>query len=281
MVREILGYNPRRIKVFLNQYRLWLYVASSQGLLDFDRGTGKAEVTPEQLGKFLAVTVCYPDVLKASLGDETFFQEIEEYIGFGESSRKEYFDAWLSKPGLRNLLAPERVLTRDWVRTYSLREFPVKKFVRILPPVPAPSRKGAEMRGRTEPADSGFQRGIALLTDAFVLSQDDNFNWQGKAGDTVTVKVVSKDTTIPITLADVFYPKDTAVPFIGDTVKFKIVADPNDLSLSIKPRTVPPITWSAVEVGTDGTTQVLDTVNDGVTSQDPYSTSVTIIRRSS
>ena len=59
-VREILGHNPRRVKAFLNRFRLSIYIASSQGLLDKDPNTGKAEVTPETLGKFIALTSVYP-----------------------------------------------------------------------------------------------------------------------------------------------------------------------------------------------------------------------------
>jgi len=80
MVREILGHNPRRIKTFLNRFRLMLYIASSQGLLDKDLKTGIAEVTPEQLGKFIALVSAYPDMLAESVADPSFFQKLEFYL---------------------------------------------------------------------------------------------------------------------------------------------------------------------------------------------------------
>jgi hypothetical protein len=111
---------------------------------------------------------------------------------------------------------------------------------------------------------------------AFKLTQDQNFNWQGKVGDQVTIKVVPKGTTLTVTPADVFYPSDTSVPINADSAKFNLVAGPKDLSVTIKPKAVPPIIWSVVEVGTDGSQQALATVNDPVPQGDPYSTGVRI-----
>jgi hypothetical protein len=148
MVREILGHNPRRIKTFLNRFRLMLYIASSQGLLDKDLKTGIAEVTPEQLGKFIALVSAYPDMLAESVADPSFFQKLEFYLTWGKTGMqkniadadKNYVERWL-RPGVRALVTPPKTLTAAWANTYSLERFPVSKFVQILPPVPAPPKR--------------------------------------------------------------------------------------------------------------------------------------------
>jgi hypothetical protein len=139
-VSGILGHNPRRIKAFLNRFRLSLYIASSQGLLDKDPSTGKAEVTPETLGKFIALTSAYPDILAEFLASPSLFSLLEFYLTWDEAkeSEKAYIFSWLNKPGIRALVSPPKPLTVEWQKTYSLAEFPVSKFLRILPPIPAP-----------------------------------------------------------------------------------------------------------------------------------------------
>ena len=77
MVREVLEYSPRRIKTFLNAFRLALYIASAQGLLDVDSKTGEAEVTPERLGKFLVLTSRYPELRLILDRDPAFLENLE------------------------------------------------------------------------------------------------------------------------------------------------------------------------------------------------------------
>jgi hypothetical protein len=152
IVREILGHNPRRIKAFLNRYRLMLYIASSQGLLDKDLNTGIAEVTPEQLGKFIALVSAYPDMLAESLANASFFQRLEFYLTWESTTRaenlgyKDYVESWLRRPGVRGIVAPPKTLTVGWKNTYSLERFPVSKFVQILPPIPAPPKRLAKIK---------------------------------------------------------------------------------------------------------------------------------------
>jgi hypothetical protein len=152
-VSGILGHNPRRIKAFLNRFRLSLYIASSQGLLDKDPSTGKAEVTPETLGKFIALTSAYPDILAEFLASPSLFSLLEFYLTWDEAkeSEKAYIFSWLNKPGIRALVSPPKPLTVEWQKTYSLAEFPVSKFLRILPPIPAPPKRNVETQGQDAP----------------------------------------------------------------------------------------------------------------------------------
>ena len=146
MVREVLEYSPRRIKTFLNAFRLSLYIASAQGLLDIDEETGKSEVTPEKLGKFLALTSRYPDLREIVLQDLAFFGTLEDtlelrHMGKIEEAELEPRALWLKKPGVSDLLrhGQQEMSSFDWSNTYSLHLFPAEKFYSILPSIPPPN----------------------------------------------------------------------------------------------------------------------------------------------
>jgi hypothetical protein len=146
MVRETLEYSPRRIKTFLNAFRLALYIASAQGLLDIDSKTGKAEVTPEKLGKFLALTSRYPELLEIASRDTLFFGKLEIAIELRSQGRiaeayREADPKWLERPSVESLLwyRPANMDKPEWNRIYSLDEFPAAKFMTVLPSVPPPA----------------------------------------------------------------------------------------------------------------------------------------------
>jgi hypothetical protein len=181
-VREILGHNPRRIKAFLNRFRLSLYIASSQGLLDKDPNTGKAEVTPETLGKFIALTSTYPDILDEYLADDSFFQDLEFYLTWEKTRNvnqlaiKGHVEPWLRRPGVRALVSPPKTLTVEWDETYSLQNFPVSKFLRILPPIPAPPKRDAETQMQDAPSSQVLATGIEFSLNQPALFPSDLAN---------------------------------------------------------------------------------------------------------
>ncbi|MBW4630208.1 MAG: hypothetical protein KME49_33040 [Brasilonema octagenarum HA4186-MV1] len=67
MVASALDNNPRRLKQFLNLFRLKTYIASNTGLFDevVDKSQNKPNepLTLEQLGKFTAICVKWPQLL--------------------------------------------------------------------------------------------------------------------------------------------------------------------------------------------------------------------------
>jgi hypothetical protein len=141
MVREVLGYSPRRVKTFLNAFRLALYIASAQGLLDTDINTGEAEVTHERLGKFLALTSRYPELRGVLDREPNLFNNLEEIALAWRSGAGDLIDIWLEKPGVRKLMSygiVEKTETRAWSRQYSMKNFPAWKFDTVLPSIPPP-----------------------------------------------------------------------------------------------------------------------------------------------
>jgi hypothetical protein len=158
MVREILEYSPRRIKTFLNAFRLALYIASAQGLLDVDLNTGEAEVNPERLGKFLVLTSRYPELRSILVEDPTFLYKIEQLTLNGETQDSEQSQTWLQKPRIRELMSfgiSDKTLTRSWQRRFSMKNFPAWKFDAVLPSVPPPEEPKQTAASTPASAPSG------------------------------------------------------------------------------------------------------------------------------
>jgi hypothetical protein len=61
MFAKVIGPNPRRVKQFINLFRLQAYIAYEIGLLE-DNAESKA-ITLEQLGKFVAISLNWPTLL--------------------------------------------------------------------------------------------------------------------------------------------------------------------------------------------------------------------------
>jgi hypothetical protein len=68
MVSKSLNCNPRRIKQFVNLFRLRAYIAFETGALKYPANAkSKGFITLEQLGKITAITIQWPLLLKAAL----------------------------------------------------------------------------------------------------------------------------------------------------------------------------------------------------------------------
>ncbi len=118
MVAPALDYNPRRIKQFLNVFRLKAYLAYITGLLDSEKQNGAVTergMTLEQLGKFTAISLKWPLLLLALERDRELLDRLCEAAGQwdepaeDESAKKkqkwsESVRYWSSHRRLRQLL---------------------------------------------------------------------------------------------------------------------------------------------------------------------------------
>jgi len=207
MVREVLEYSPRRMKTFLNAFRLALYIASAQGLLDVDTNTGEAEVTPERLGKFLVLTSRYPELRSILDKEPVFLKNLEEFALESQLAGRKgdpvLAGQWLQKPGVRKLMSHgiiEKTLTTAWSRQYSMEDFPHWKFSTILPSVPRPKEPklgAAEIPGATNtPAQAREARAPASTFDA-ETEEETELDFRNADSDEEPLSGVSLDTDEP------------------------------------------------------------------------------------
>ena len=107
-VAAALDYNPRRIKQFINVFRLRTHIASRTGLFAPPESTTQkiAPLTLERLGKFVAITLRWP-MLAADLSDDHKLLDKLQAIAWGNKSAVNTdtrVSRWASKPRLIKLL---------------------------------------------------------------------------------------------------------------------------------------------------------------------------------
>ncbi|HZI58319.1 MAG TPA: TIR domain-containing protein, partial [Verrucomicrobiae bacterium] len=146
MVSPLFQNNPRRLKQFLNSFRLTLYLASAQGLLD--RKGQKSAATHEQLGKFVALMMRCPDLLSLLQKNQKLFEKL--YVN--EFKDDESTPTWIRQQGVKHVwnygIDPNS--TPYDVNTYSLELLDVSKLLSIMPLAPPPPTKSFSQQPQTE-----------------------------------------------------------------------------------------------------------------------------------
>lgn len=115
MLEEILravapafDYNPRRLKQFVNTFRLKTYIASRTGLFD-DPGT-HARLTPYKLGKFVAITLRWPLLLADLDSDRELLSNLQQWALRGASRELTSSELrWFKRQSLINFLRADCV----------------------------------------------------------------------------------------------------------------------------------------------------------------------------
>ena len=130
LVSVVFEYNPRRIKQFINTFRLALYIASDQGLFDEADGSGPA-TSPEQIGKFVALLLRFPDLRFALEQDNKLLGTLQELALTPAADRKIHYH-WLDKAGTVRLLV-HGCEAGETSRNYSLTNFDVSRLLSVLP----------------------------------------------------------------------------------------------------------------------------------------------------
>jgi CheY-like chemotaxis protein len=133
--------NPRRIKQFLNLYRLRTYIAAETGLFDSPEDPDKQALTLEQLGKFVAINLKWPLLLPDLENDSKLLSKLQAFaINPDEQDKKSNaFARWKSQGDLIRFL---RIQCLDDLgkpdpeeHKWSLSELDVDKLLQVSPRV--------------------------------------------------------------------------------------------------------------------------------------------------
>jgi formylglycine-generating enzyme required for sulfatase activity len=140
MVAPALDYNPRRIKHFINVFRLKVYIANETGLFFEERDENDNLLVPsltfEQLGKFTAISLKWPLLLSDLENDQQILAKLEEFA-LDEEKIKEYEELiryWGSHTKLKALMAygHEKSAANS---KFSLAEVNVDKLLQVSPKI--------------------------------------------------------------------------------------------------------------------------------------------------
>jgi hypothetical protein len=77
MIAVTVHRSPRKLKQFINVFRLKAYIANQLGLFDDDKN-GKQQLTFEQLGKFVAISLTWPKVIGELAADPALLSSLEQ-----------------------------------------------------------------------------------------------------------------------------------------------------------------------------------------------------------
>jgi len=99
MVAPVFNFNPRRIKQFLNLFRLSVFIANGLGL--FDEIQDRPVMTFEQLAKFIAISMVWPSFVQLLETDKFLFRSLQETWQTAKPGTEE---GWLKVSRFRYLL---------------------------------------------------------------------------------------------------------------------------------------------------------------------------------
>jgi hypothetical protein len=143
MAAPALDYNPRRIKQYINLFRLKAYIAYETGLLTRPaRGRTAQRLTLEQLGKFVAIGVRWPRLVALLEEERTLLREMQRLVADPKYQRDSQTAAeWLRRPELKSLLKfgcdggpdPFNKERPGDARRYSLADLDVDKLLQVSP----------------------------------------------------------------------------------------------------------------------------------------------------
>jgi len=130
MATPVLGNNPRRVKRFINLYRLRAVLTRSEGLLvTYGEDLSEETITLPQLAKFVIISIQWPEFVSRMYNDPTIIEELLEFSEEeGESIDDfESLQPWASDEELMNLI------TYGERERYSLRDVSITNLRKISP----------------------------------------------------------------------------------------------------------------------------------------------------
>jgi KAP family P-loop domain len=99
MVAPVFNFNPRRIKQFLNLFRLSVYIANGLGL--FDEIQDRPVMTFEQLAKFIAISMTWPAFVQLLETDKSLLRTLHaQWL----TAKPEAEEGWLKVSRFRYLI---------------------------------------------------------------------------------------------------------------------------------------------------------------------------------
>jgi len=140
-----LEFNPRRIKQFINQFRLSAIIASQTGLFGSPRKPEYRTFTPEILGKLLTITLRWPLLIVDAHSNPGLLDELEAAAVARQKPNEKASDAgpeselaryWLGKPALCDLLLVGLDLLLGKVSaSQSLEGLDLERYLQVAPAI--------------------------------------------------------------------------------------------------------------------------------------------------
>jgi hypothetical protein len=154
MVAPTLGYNPRRIKQFINMFRLKALIATETGLFEAPTNAHSHKgLTLPQLGKFVAMGLMWPRLLTDLDKDDSLLRELVKWSLGQAYDIKPSFVEWTHRSDLAELIKYGCMGSQDPFdpakpadpSRYSLLNVDAQRLLRVTPPVRHASSPGISL----------------------------------------------------------------------------------------------------------------------------------------
>jgi KAP family P-loop domain len=135
MVAPVFSNNPRRLKQFLNLFRLTTLICAKLGL--FDEVDGKPSLTFQQLGKFVGISMAWPGFVQEVQINRELLASLYEAVESGSAGQR-----WMSRPRLKYLInygvVSEQGTPLPAADRYSLKNLDLDSLLQVTSPVARP-----------------------------------------------------------------------------------------------------------------------------------------------
>jgi hypothetical protein len=141
LVAPYLDNNPRKIKQFINIFRLYAYLSDELGLLNNNNKGIVSGLTLEQLGKVVAISIRWPHFITQAISNDEFIKLYLKYVYGGIShSEASYCGLWRNEQNIINLLLEgcektPGLLDPDLYRRFGIVQESFVKLFKIAEPV--------------------------------------------------------------------------------------------------------------------------------------------------
>ncbi len=175
MVAPSFDHNPRRMKQFVNCFRLTAITASQTGLFAAPDNEDYSTLTVEQLGKMVAICLRWPLLISDSIQDPRLLSTLEwqavkrERPPLGIDGRQTILGYWFGKDRLVELL---RYGFKADESTYSLAKFDLDHYLRVSPALSLPRQDTPSLEdARTRSVGVNFNKPTEAPVSSFTISQ--------------------------------------------------------------------------------------------------------------
>jgi hypothetical protein len=182
MIAPSFDHNPRRMKQFVNCFRLCAITASRTGLFGPPRDAKFSRLTAEQLGKMVAICLRWPLLIVDAVSNPKLIRLLE--VRATEQGSSEVIDNrtlalasyWASKPRLLSLL--RYGLPEQGKPKYSLTALDLERYLQVSPPI-SPQQASRPADQAREPISRGESEDYLKSSSRSDDASDSRQQWIG------------------------------------------------------------------------------------------------------
>lgn len=139
LLSKFFEYNPRKLKQYVNAFRLKAHIANSTGLFNSSDDTGISYLTIPQLGKFMALTTLWPSLVDSLINEPNLFKKIlkNDVVSntLGTDRKDPEVEEWKENTAFMEVLKLKSDNNTNNSMDYSMQNVDVRNLIQTSSPV--------------------------------------------------------------------------------------------------------------------------------------------------